>query len=421
MYHAIERCRICGNANLEVILDLGEMALTGVFPRSPTQPVERGPLRLVKCSGGPGACCHLVQLAHTYELGAMYGDNYGYRSGLNPSMVRHLRGKVERILGSASLRRGDLVLDIGSNDGTTLAAYPKDEFDLLGVDPTAGKFRAYYPAHVAVVADFFSAGRVRRELGNRRARVVTSFSMFYDLPAPMEFMSEVLDVLEEDGIWVSEQSYLPAMLAANSYDTVCHEHLEYYGLNQIKWMADRLDAKIVDVDFNDVNGGSFSVTIAKSRAPHPGDSRLGMLLKRERDLGLDGLEPFRVFADRASQNRDDVRTFLDRTRRSGAYVAGLGASTKGNVLLQYWGATPEEIRAIGEINPDKYGSFTPGTLIPISSEDEVFARRPDYLIVLPWHFRKHFENSPRYDGQPLVFPLPSLNAALSMSLPLPGK
>lgn len=338
----------------------------------------------------------------------MYGADYGYRSGLNPSMVRHLRGKVARICQTAPLRSGDLIIDIGSNDGTTLAAYPPNQYDLLGVDPTGAKFRAFYPRHVQLIPEFFTRDVVRARFGARRARVVTSFSMFYDLEQPAEFMCEVLDILEDDGIWVFEQSYLPSMLENNSYDSVCHEHLEYYSLAQIKWMSDRAGGKIVDVEFNDVNGGSFAITLARASAPQPEIAELPALLARERLAGYHSLAPYQAFADRVAKSGQALRAFLDQARRDAVTVGGLGASTKGNVLLQYCKATEADISCIGEVNPDKFGAFTPGTLIPIVPEAELLARKPYYLVVLPWHFRKFFEASPQFKGQRLVFPLPNL-------------
>ncbi|MDB6089445.1 MAG: C-methyltransferase, partial [Gammaproteobacteria bacterium] len=251
MYRQIEACRICNSKELVEVLDLGSQALTGVFPSSRTQQVTSGPLKLVKCFGKEG--CGLLQLQHSYDLGELYGDNYGYRSGLNASMVAHLREKVRKILERVTLPPEALVIDIGSNDSTTLQAYGAVGCTLVGIDPTGKKFHQYYPPHIRLIPDFFSAAAVRQNLGERKASVVTSFSMFYDLEEPLKFAREVHDVLADEGIWVFEQSYMPTMLERNSYDTVCHEHLEYYALKQIKWLTDRAGLKIIDVEFNDVN------------------------------------------------------------------------------------------------------------------------------------------------------------------------
>ncbi len=405
MIHKAECCRICGNQNLVTVLDLGEQALTGVFPAHRDERVTSGPLRLVKCAGDN--FCGLVQLSHSYDLGEMYGDNYGYRSGLNASMVRHLQSKVALISKMISLAESDIVLDIGSNDGTTLGFYPNIGLNLIGIDPTAVKFRQFYKPHIRVVPDFFSAALFHREFHGRKARVVTSFSMFYDLERPMEFMREVNSILADDGIWVFEQSYMPMMLDHNSYDTVCHEHLEYYCLKQIKWMTDRCGLKIVDVSFNDVNGGSFSVTVAKSDSAFPDYSNLAEILAREAALGLDGLEPYLEFAARVSDSRAELVKFVRDAVGAGLRVAALGASTKGNVLLQYCGFSEKEIFAVGEVNHDKFGRLTPGTLIPIIAEKELLSLKPDFLIVLPWHFRDTFLKLAGGYSK-IVFPLPRL-------------
>lgn len=406
MPRAIDSCRVCGNRELVQVVDLGEQVLTGVFPRTKEQTITRGPLRLVKCTGNKGVC-GLLQLQHSYDLREMYGENYGYRSGLNRSMVNHLHGKVKKIFASLELQRDDLIIDIGSNDSTTLQAYPPNEFLLVGIDPTAAKFRKYYPSHVQLLPDFFSLDLVRRHYGGRRAKVITSFAMFYDLEQPLKFMQEVHDVLDNEGIWVFEQSYMPKMLEMNSYDTVCHEHLEYYGLKQVKWMAERVGFRITDVEFNDLNGGSFSVTAAKKNASHESAEVLS-IIESEESAGLGGLEPYRAFTRRVEKSRIELCNFLSTARKEGKTVYGLGASTKGNVILQYCGITETELPLIGEVNSDKFGCFTPGTLIPICAEDELLARKPDYLLVLPWHFRCFFESIIKYRGTQLVFPLPRL-------------
>lgn len=407
MYKSISSCRICGNTQLALVLDLGSQVLTGVFPRDPAAKITKGPLRLVKCTGGSDHC-GLLQLEHSYDLGEMYGDNYGYRSGLNASMVKHLQAKVARLSNLVALNAGDLVIDIGSNDSTTLQAYPKD-LTLVGVDPTGVKFRQYYPAHVQLIPDFFSSKLVKQRFPTQKAKVVTSFSMFYDLENPMQFMREVHEVLADDGVWVFEQSYMPTMLDMNSFDTACHEHLEYYALKQIKWMADRVGFTLVDVEFNDVNGGSFSVTAAKTAGGAKTSPKVDEILAREQALGLDTLEPYRRFAERVAQVKVDLLAFVDKARREGKKVAAIGASTKGNVLLQYCGFDTTQISSVGEVNVEKYGAYTPGTLLPIVPETDLLAEAPDYLIVLPWHFRGFFVSAERYKGRSLVFPLPKLD------------
>lgn len=403
----IKKCRICGNTHLECVLDLGEQMLTGVFPRDKSAQVTTGPLRLVKCMGDDEVC-GLLQLEHSYDSGEMYGENYGYRSGLNAGMVAHLHNKVKNILGQVELCKGDLVIDIGSNDSTTLQAYPSSGPVLVGVDPTGVKFHSYYPSYIQLIPDFFSSALVKERFPGKKAKVVTSFSMFYDLDDPIDFMRQVYDVLAGDGVWVFEQSYMPTMLETNSYDTVCHEHLEFYALRQIKWMTDRVGFKIIDVEFNDINGGSFSVTVSKSHGDLMPSSAVQKVLDDEREKGLDKLAPYQEFAVRVRRIKHDLLKFIETAHAEGKTVSALGASTKGNVLLQYCGLTAKEIEFVGEVNSEKFGCYTPGTWIPIIPEHELLAKKPDYMLVLPWHFRDFFTANKNLSGMNLVFPLPKV-------------
>ena len=362
----------------------------------------------MKCAERDEGACGLVQLHHSYDLAEMYGENYGYRSGLNASMVKHLHAKVDAILAQTRLTAGDIVVDIGSNDGTTLSHYPAHLCRPVGIDPTATKFREYYPKHVEVIPDFFSAALFKERFAPQKAKVVTSFSMFYDLEDPLQFMREIHDVLADDGLWVFEQSYMPRMLEQNSYDTVCHEHIEYYALRQIKWMAERVGFVIVDVSFNEINGGSFSITARKAAAGSRHAPIVDTIAADELARGLNTEQPLRAFAQRTVEARQALRACISEIKAEGESLYGLGASTKGNVLLQYCGLTPSDIPLIGEVNREKWGRVTPGCNIPIIAEDELMAMQPKYLLVLPWHFREFFVGSPRFSGKRLVFPLPRL-------------
>lgn len=407
----IARCRLCGNADLRSIFDLGNQHLTGVFPSRKDQFISYGPVELVKCSESSGKeSCGLLQLRQSYDAGEMYGAHYGYRSSLNQSMVDHLRETVEKVCSRVSLSAGDLLVDIGSNDATLLKSYPQKGLVLVGIDPGGDHFKAYYPAHIKMIPEFFSAEALVRHLPGRKAKVVTSIAMFYDLESPLDFARQVAGILADDGIWVLEQSYLPAMLDATAYDTICQEHLEYYGLRQIQWIMERAGLRIVAVELNRTNGGSFSVTVAKPGAPYESDvSAIAGLLEREKLL--DSMKPFEAFKQRALRHRDELKSFLRQAREQGKKVVGYGASTKGNVILQFCGIGPADIPCIGEVNSEKIGCLTPGTLIPIISEKDARALRPDYMIVFPWHFKDFILKKERdflKSGGRLVFPLPEL-------------
>lgn len=404
----LSKCRMCGNEHLVEVVDLGYQYMTGVFPKDKaSRGLTQGPLRLVKCHGVDA--CGLLQLDHSYDLGEMYGDNYGYRSGLNRQMVTHLHAKIARIQEMTDIAAGDLVIDIGANDGTSLGAYREDLL-LVGVDPTGAKFRQYYKKHVQLIPDFFSAKLVSDAFPGRKAKVITSFSMLYDLERPLAFASDIARILDPtDGIWVFEQSYMPLMLDRLAFDTICHEHLEYYGLKQIMWMLDRVGLKVVDVELNDVNGGSFSVVAASRKSNRRVETdKIAALLKDEQTKGLDELHPYEHFDQQIKKICGELIRLVRTAKAAGKKVGALGASTKGNVLLQYCGFTDQDIEVVGEVNPDKFGAYTPGTGIPIGDEKAVLARRYDYLIVLPWHFKEFFLQNKAFTGQHLLFPLPKM-------------
>jgi hypothetical protein len=406
MISRIKKCRISNTNNILSVLSLGDQALTGVFPKSADEYVTAGPLEIVWNSDSG-----LLQLAHIYEPEEMYGDNYGYRSGLNQSMVRHLEGKINYLERFFDLKPGDVVLDVGSNDATSLKAYSTQSLERIGIDPTAAKFKEYYPDEIKLVADFFNKSNFEKS-ASRRAKIITSIAMFYDLEDPIAFARDIASCLDPDGVWHFEQSYMPAMLRLNSYDTICHEHVEYYSLGAIEYILRAADMKVLDVQMNDINGASFAVTATHSTSSRPVNRAVvDWLLMQEQNMGLNTPRPYRDFEERVYRHREDLRRLLTALRDDGKRVMGYGASTKGNVVLQFCGIDSSLIEAIVEVNPDKFGCVTPGTHIPIVSEEEANRMQPDYYLVLPWHFRTGIlqrETAFRDRGGKFIFPFPEI-------------
>lgn len=409
MFSEISKCRICSNEDLVTIINLGNFFLTGIFPKTTNENITNGPLELVKCNGDN--YCGLVQLKHSFNPIEMYGENYGYRSGLNSSMVRHLKDIVNRNLEFVKLHDGDMIIDIASNDGTLLNFYSNKNLLLVGVDPTITKFAKYYESHIKTIPDFFSASLIEKEFKGKKARIITSIAMFYDLEEPLKFVQDIYRVLAEDGIWVLEQSYMPLMIERNAYDTICHEHIEYYGLYQIKWLLDKVGFKIIDIELNDTNGGSFKLIVSKKESNVPECTEtINHLLDKEKIYKT--IQPFLFFKNNIIKHKEELVDFLNKIKKENLTIYGYGASTKGNVILQYCGITEELMPYIAEVNEDKFGSFTPGTLIPIISEKKAREANPDYFLVLPWHFRDNIiirEKDTINSGIKFVFPLPFIN------------
>jgi hypothetical protein len=406
VYTEISRCRFCGKKHLITVLSLGEQHLTGVFPKSKGDAVSKGPLDLMFC-----ADCSLLQMKQSFPPDEMYGGNYGYRSGLNQSMVRHLRHKIRTLEEFARPGEHDLVLDIGSNDATSLKAYASP-CRKVGIDPTGAKFKTCYTGDIHLIPSFFSADAFQNAFPGQKAKIITSIAMFYDLEEPSRFVRDLERCLADDGIWHFEQSYMPSMLRTNAYDAVCHEHLEFYSFKVVNDMLEQNGLRVVDVAMNSVNGGSFAVTACKGDAPYrPNLPIIRWMLKQEEDMRLDIPAPYRRFEERVFRHRKNLKELIEALVTDGKKIIGYGASTKGNVLLQFCGLTADHVSHIVEINPDKFGSFTPGTHIPIISEKEAAGMNPDYYLVLPWHF-KHgiLEREKEFTarGGKFIFPLPEI-------------
>ncbi len=402
----ITKCRLCGGAALDSVCNLGLLASCGIFPAPGDPDPDKAPLELVRCE-----TCGLAQLRHDFDGDELFRDAYGYRSSLNESMARHLGTIARSALDRAKPAPGDVILDIGSNDGTSLSNYPA-EYTRIGIDPTIARFEKYYPAGVLTSPDFFSEKAFRKLAGDRQAKIVTSIAMFYDLPDPNAFVADIRAILAPEGLWALELSYLPAMMDANSFDTICHEHLEYYCLAQIETLLARHGLRVFDVSLNDVNGGSFQVWACKNSAHYTENTAaLEALRRRERTEGYVSAEALSVLPARIAQARKDILDFLQQARADGKLVHGYGASTKGNTTLQVCGIDAGLLPAIADRNSDKHGRRTPGANIPIISEEESRAAKPDYYFVLPWHFRSAFvqrEKDFLNRGGKLVFPLPRL-------------
>lgn len=406
MYTEIKKCRISGSSNLVPVLSLGEQYLTGVFPKNIKDLITKGPLELVWCPESG-----LLQMKQSYSLDEMYGDNYGYRSGLNASMVAHLTQKIKTLEKLVNLTNQDLVIDIGSNDATSLKAYSGNH-KKVGIDPTGLKFKQYYNDDINLIPDFFTASKFKNIFKDEKAKIITSIAMFYDLEEPLNFVNDIKECLSDDGIWHFEQSYMPSMLRTNSYDTICHEHLEFYSFKVVKNMLEACGLRVIDVQMNAINGGSFAVTACKENAIYRSNPPIiNWLLKQEDDMALDTIKPYKEFEERVFKHRKNLTDLIKALVADGKKVFGYGASTKGNVLLQFCGLTKDEIPYIAEVNPDKFGTFTPGTHIPIISEEDAKKMKPDYFLVLPWHFKDSIlsrEKEYISNGGKFIFPLPEI-------------
>ncbi len=409
-------CRICGSSALTPVVSLGEQYIGGVLcsPDGSALIKRRVPMDLVRCDPAQDEnACGLVQMRHTVPPKVLY-HRYYYQSGINQSMRDNLAGITKLVEESVKLSAGDIVLDIGCNDGTLLESYRTQGLRTIGIDPSDVALMAAKKGF-KVVNDFFSARAFRTVYPTEKAKVITSISMLYDLENPHAFVQDIADSLTEDGVWVTEQSYLTTMLKMNSFDTICHEHLEYYSLAALERLFSDHGLEVQDVHLNDVNGGSFRLVVGHigRGSPTPeANERVQELRINEFEMALDSDAPYAEFRANIDRIRKDLVAFLEKAKGEGKLVHGYGASTKGSTTLQYCGITSDLVPAIADRNPRKWGSYTIGTRIKIISEEESRAAKPDYYLVLPWHFMPEFiarESEFLARGGKFVQPMPTVH------------
>lgn len=398
-------CRVCG-CKLVPAIDLGEQWLQGSFlkegrPRPPTRTV---PMRLLRCDPlADERACGLLQAEYTVLPEVLY-TIYWYRSATNTTMRGHLAEIARELAESFQGVTVCSVLDIGCNDGTLLRAFPPG-WIRHGIDPSNAVFDADAAEGLKVVRGYFPSDKV-----SGMYDVVTSIAMFYDLDDPVEFARQVKKRLQPEGVWCFEVAYLPAMLAAGSYDTICHEHIEYYSLATIGRILHDAGLTLHDVSFNGINGGSarcFASHVESGRVP---SERLTSARIIEFDMRLEEQKPYAVFQSRAELHRHELVKLIRPICRNGKTIHLYGASTKGNTLLQWCGLDHRLINAAADRNPDKVGAQTLNG-IPIISEAASRVQKPAAYLVLPWHFKKEFMERERATvaaGTKMIFPFPEI-------------
>jgi SAM-dependent methyltransferase len=391
-------CRVC-NGKLEIVHDFGNIYPSGFCEKGLENTTDRVPIILSRCTE-----CGLVQLKHTVDLDLMYRQ-YWYSSSLNRSMVSSLKDVVNHAESVVNLCDDDTVVDIGCNDGTLLNLYSKKNLITIGYDPALN----LKPDCSYFYNDYFSVSKYFDVYGHVKAKVITAIAMFYDLPDPNKFINDVKSILRDDGIFIVQFTDLVSMIKATAFDNICHEHLEYYRLQDIVSLFKNNGMDVIDVSYNDVNGGSLRTVISHS-GNMPISNRVQEYLEAEKDFL--STSPIETFVGKVEIVKDNITMFLKLMKHTNKTVALLGASTKGNTLLQVCGVSSDDIKYAAEVNRDKFGLVTVGSGIEIADEAFILNEiKPDYLLVPIWHFKESLirkDNILKYinGGGKLVFPLP---------------
>ena len=397
----MSHCISCKNKKLLNIVRIGKQPLSGIFLKKKKLNLKKYSLNLSKCSK-----CDLVQLTSIVNKKKMFGNNYEYSTALSKLMISHIYKKYKKIINKKFINNESKVLDIGSNDGTFLNNF-KNAQRLFGIDPSAKKFINNYKKNINIICDFFSKEKVLKKSNNKNIKfdLITSFAMFYDIKNPGSFCSDIYDLLSPKGKWILEISYLPLMLKNLTYDQICHEHLTYYTLTVFNNLIEKNKLKIIDISFNEINGGSAEIICARQESTLKAKkNKINLILQDEKKINL---HSFKNFEKRIYKTKKIIKLFLNLNSKK--KVFGYGASTKGNIILNQCNIKNNQIKFICDGSKRKKNRFTPGSNIKIISKELMRKLKPDYLFVLIWSFRKEvIQQEVKYlkSGGCLVFPLP---------------
>ena len=401
----IKRCRNCKGMKFTKLFSLGKMSFTGKFTNNFKTNIPKAYIELIMCNS-----CKLVQLDRNFNPKYLYDDNYGYRTGINTTMTNHVKLVVDEAVQLVELKKNDAVLDIASNDGTLLSFYKKNIFR-VGTDPLVKKYKRNYKKIDIGISDFFSFESIKKKKINKKFKVITALSMFYDLPDPNKFLKDIKKVLHEEGILILEHADLLSIIKNCQFDTICHEHLEYYSSKIILELTKKNQLRTFNIKSSNINGGSKRYFICHNESKYKNDSKIKKILKEELKFKLSKAETFNTFFKVINSQKKKLIRLIKKINHKGEVIHGCGASTKGNVLLQYFNITNKHIKFVADRNPQKYNKYTPGTKIKIISEKLSRKIQPDYYLVLPWHFKNEIlkrEQIIKKKGTKFIFPLPKL-------------
>lgn len=401
----LKKCRNCSSNKISNLFSLGNLSYTGKFPVKINQQVKKGEINLVICNK-----CKLVQLGNHFDLKYLYGPSYGYRTGINQTMTNHVLQITKYLKKKISLTKGEAVLDIASNDATLLNFYDKNIIK-FGIDPLVKKYFSNYKKVDYKISGFFNYYKILK-IYKKKFKIITALSVFYDLENPNLFLRGIEKLLDTKGIALIEIADLYSILKKKMFDTICHEHLEYYSTEVLISMFKKNKLKLIDIKENDINGASKQFYLTKINSTlRVNQKKIDNIIKKEKKLKMHEIKTFYNFKNQIDKIKKKLVNKLNKIKNNNESIHGYGASTKGNVLLQYFGIDNKYIDYIAERNPKKYDCFTPGTKIKIISENRSRLLKPNYYLVLPWHFQNEIikrESKTIKSGSRFIFPLPNI-------------
>ena len=411
----LKKCKVCGSKDLTEVLTLNEQYLSPTFVKTnKDNPLAeiKSPLTLVLCDKSKSENnCGLLQLKEITDADLLYKD-YFYRTATNDTMRKDLKELVDQVISIVKPADQSIVVDIGSNDCTMLNFYDK-KFNLVGFEPAQNIKFIDKGKNIKVINNYFNSKNFKENFPSKKAKIITSCAMFYDLENPLQFVKDIEEILDEDGVWCCQISYLDSMIRFNNFYDICHEHLSYYSLESFEYLINKLNLKLFYAETNSVNGGSVRLYVCKKNSKKfeklELTEKLNLLRKEEKNLKLTQSKTFLNFEKTVSSLRTKTIKFVDEIIDNKKIVLALGASTKGNIILQHFNLTKDKIPFISERNPDKVGLRCLGSDIELISEERARDINPEAFIVLPWNFKKEIVDRERKyldNGGKLMFVMP---------------
>jgi len=393
----IKHCLLCKNKYLKNIFSLGNFFVSNFVGKDKIKKGIKAPLNLLHCKR-----CSLIQLSHIAPQEIMYKRFYWYRSGVTKTMKDGLHNLYKESLKYVKLKKNDVVLDIGANDGTLLGFYKDKKIVTIGCEPAENLKKYLKKKCDYVINDFWNKKNLNKVLNKNnlnKPKIITAIGMFYDLEKPNEFIKDAADSLADDGIFIAQLMCLKSMIDKNDVGNICHEHIEFYSLKSLKYLFENNGLEIFKIDENDINGGSYRIYCRKY-------TKGSIKLKNENELKM-----MKNFVKRVKINKKKIINFIIREKKKNKKIFLYGASTKGNTVLQYYGLDKKNIKYAAERSPEKWGKYTIGSGIEIISEKKARMLKPDYFFVTPWGFIEEFKKREvnwLKNGGKFIVPFPKL-------------
>ena len=408
-------CKICGNTNLKKVLFINEQYISATFVKTNENnelTKIKTPLTLVLCSENDKKDnCGLLQLLEITEADLLY-KQYFYRSATSDTMRRDLEDVVKNVSKITEIKDQDIIVDIGSNDCTLLNFY-QDHLTLVGFEPAQNIKYVDKKKNIKIFKTYFNSADFKKNF-SKKAKIITSCAMFYDLAQPKKFVEDIDTILDKDGVWCVQISYLVSMLKFNNFYDICHEHLSYYSIETFEAVLGELNLKLFFAETNDVNGGSIRLFVCRKTNFKNFDKKeysekLSKLKAEEAEYKLKNENTYIEFQSKIDNIKDKTVAFVNNIIETKSDVFALGASTKGNILLQHFGLDKSKIPFISERNHEKVGLRCLGSDIELISEKSARSKNPKAFLVLPWNFKDEIvkrEKEYLDNGGLLMFPMP---------------